>query len=351
MQPALSPEPRLDSGMMPFAETTPTRDNYWRSVILFGQNVASYKFALGQSLLELADRDRDQVPLEDLAVPFARHLCEHLKAVDKQSTSAQSRFLQARRAFNRGELSETHLIEQTVRLGFINVIDAFHVVNRGEIPIRFFVDERRGSTRGIRLTDELRQVHQDFQYRNLPFEVEARWRLVETAWELNLPRHALAVTYEPDGELLVVPGGNVRRRPITGARDALNGYQKGICFYCWRPIDVLRADVDHFLPHTLATSQIVPNIDGVWNLVLACKDCNRGPRGKFAQVPEGPYLELLHKRNEYLIGSHHPLRETLILQTGAAEADRSAFLREAWKEAVNLLIHLWRPEIAGAPAL
>ena len=100
-------------------------------------------------------------------------------------TSGRSRSA-ARRS--RGELSETQLIEQTVRLGFNNVIDAFNVVNRGEIPMRFFVDERRGSTRGIRLTDELRRVHQDFQYRNLPSEVEARWRLVETAWEMNLPR-------------------------------------------------------------------------------------------------------------------------------------------------------------------
>lgn len=28
------------------------------------------------------------------------------------------------------------------------------------------------------------------------------------------------------------------------------------------------------------------------------------------------YLQSLHKRNEYLISSHHLLRETLIMQTG-----------------------------------
>jgi hypothetical protein len=41
-----------------FTETTPTRENVWRSIILFGLNVASYKFAFGKSLLELADQDR-----------------------------------------------------------------------------------------------------------------------------------------------------------------------------------------------------------------------------------------------------------------------------------------------------
>jgi hypothetical protein len=210
------------------------------------------------------------VPLEELAVPFARHLCEHLRVSDKQGTSAQSRFLEACRARNRGELTPEQLIEQTARLGFNNVIDAFHVVNQGEVRVRFVVDERRQKPRGIRLTDELCQIREDFQYRNLPAEVEARWRLVETAWDLDLPRHVLAVTYEPEAEVLVVQGGKVRRRVIMGSRDALNGYQKGRCFYCQRDIDAGRADVDHFFPHTLLPQDVVPNIDGIWNLVLAC---------------------------------------------------------------------------------
>jgi hypothetical protein len=55
------------------------------------------------------------------------------------------------------------------------VIDAFHVVNQGDVPVRFFIDERRQPTRGIRLTDDLRQIRGAFQYRNLSAELEARW--------------------------------------------------------------------------------------------------------------------------------------------------------------------------------
>ena len=165
-------------------------------------------------------------------------------------------------------------------------------------------------------------MRQDFQFRNLPAELEARWRLVETAWDLNLARHVLAVTYEPEGALLVVEGGKVLRRAITGSRDPLNGYQKGHCFYCRRAIEAEHADVDHFLPHTILPFDVVPNIDGIWNLVLACADCNRGSPGKFARVLELQFLERLHDRNEFLIGSHHPLRETLVLQTGATEPER-----------------------------
>lgn len=59
------------------------------------------------------------------------HLCEHLKVADKQGSSAQSRFLDAYRAFYRGEATQEQLIEQTARLGFADVIDAFHAANQG----------------------------------------------------------------------------------------------------------------------------------------------------------------------------------------------------------------------------
>ncbi len=161
----------------------------------------------------------------------------------------------------------------------------------------------------------------------------------------------LAVTYEPQSNLLVVEGGKVRRRAITGSREALNGYQKGRCFYCRRAIEAGNVDVEHFLPYTLLLRGVVPNIDGIWNLVLACAECNRGPDGKFARVPELRFLERLSRRNEFLITSHHPLRETLMLQTGATEPDRRGYLQRAWDEAHSLLIHTWRPGTEEAPAL
>ena len=56
--------------MVDFLERSPTLDNYWRSIILFGRNVASYKFALAKSLLEFKQRGDDAVTLESLAEPF-----------------------------------------------------------------------------------------------------------------------------------------------------------------------------------------------------------------------------------------------------------------------------------------
>ena len=68
-------------------------------------------------------------------------------------------------------------------------------------------------------------------------------------------------------------------------------------------------------------------INGVANLVLACTDCNRGVNGKFAHLPALPLLQRLHERNEYLITSHHPLRETLLVQTGCSTRNANSFCR------------------------
>ena len=95
--------------MTGFVETSPTADAYWRSIILFGSNSATYKFALGKALLELAAGDQTFISLEDLAKPYTRSLVEHLRRTDRQGTAASSQFLSACRNFTRGEITEGEL--------------------------------------------------------------------------------------------------------------------------------------------------------------------------------------------------------------------------------------------------
>lgn len=161
-----------------------------------------------------------------------------------------------------------------------------------------------------------------------------------------------------------------RRKDVTSARGSLNGYQKGHCFYCYVPIDAANGtartegglillesakpglcDVDHFFPHALSSQVPGVNWDGVWNLVLACPDCNRGEGGKFARIPATEYLRRLNRRNEYLIGSHHPLRETLIAQTGETLQARWEYLKKVDRIATDLLPgERWKTEEREAPA-
>lgn len=330
-----------------FQNNNPKIENYWRSIILFGRNVASYKFALGKALIDLANEGKTQVSLEELSVPFSKHLCDHLKICDKQATSQGSKFLDACRNFNNNEISQTQLIETTEKLGFNNVLDAFHIVNQKEVPIRFFEVDRVNNKKKLILTDNVHLLKEIKFDDNLYQEIEARWRLVETAWDLSISRNLLSIKYDNNSNILFTKDSKLRRHNITSVRDALNGYQKGKCFYCFDDISVSGSDnlcdVDHFIPHMLQPYCNV-NLDGVWNLVLSCQDCNRGTNGKFALIPEQKYLERLYKRNEFLISSHHPLRETLIKQTGKTPEERRMFLLSMDKFAIELLLHRWKPQ-------
>ncbi|MGH3188670.1 MAG: HNH endonuclease [Streptosporangiaceae bacterium] len=274
-------------------------------------------------------------------------ICEHLLAEDRQSTSAQSRFLDACRSRNRAELDAAQLAEVTVRLGFTNVIDAFHISRGGEpTQTRFFIDERAGR-HGVTLTDELLELSNGLQAGVLPLEVDARWDLVQTSWGLGLGTRLVTVEITPDEDAvhLHVPP-RLRRGPITGVRDALSGYQDGRCAYCDTPftdIGTSRVAVDHVLPFVLMTRGWQDgDLHQVWNLVLACHACNSAKRDR---PPTGDWMPWLEKRGEYLIGSHHPLRETLISQLGPDLAHRHETLRRRHDTAIEMIRTPWIPPI------
>ena len=343
----------MADGIEVFKEQYPSLESYWRSIILFGRNVASYKFALSKSVLDIAPTGKTVITLEELADPFSRHICEHIANAPKQATSQNSRFLQACKDYNVGKITHQQLIDTTVSLGFNNVIDAFHNVNNSPVPVSFYTKDYQPGNKKIILTDDLFKLLETPYAQNFSIETESRWNLVETAWELGISRSLLDVRYDEEAEIFFV-NNSMRRKDVTSARGALNGYQKGKCFYCFDDITVSddetnTCDVDHFFPYTLQPFFPDVNLNGVWNLVLACPDCNRGTDGKFAKVPATKYLTRLHTRNEFLISSHHPLRETIIRQTGMTEELRRQFLMMVDQRAIDLLIHRW-DTLQKAPA-
>ena len=83
----------------------------------------------------------------------------------------------------------------------------------------------------------------------------------------------------------------------------------------------------------------------VWNLVLACYACNSAKRDL---PPDKDWMPWLVKRGEDLIGSHRPLRETLISQLGPDPARRRDTLRRRHAIAVDMTRFSWLPPIAKA---
>jgi hypothetical protein len=324
-------------------------ESQWRSLILFGKNSATYKFAFAKTLLELIDAETTSIKLSDLAVPFASYIVERLKQNDKQGNSHSSKYLDSCREYINGKTSLNELHRDTERLGFVNVIDAFQNVNGGVIPNQFYKKNYLEGRKEIIITDNLFKLRETVQYTNLNQEVEARWKLVETAWSLDINRNLLQVHYDQQDSLLYIQDNFMKRLNITSVRDALNGYQKGKCFYSFSDISINQSvsericAVDHFLPHVHKRHHHSEgaNINGVWNLVLADSEVNNDKR---ARIPERRFLERLFNRNEFYIESKHPLAETIINQTGTTRQQRIHFLEKQYNLAVELGIHNWKPK-------
>jgi hypothetical protein len=334
--------------MTQFQINDPSLESQWRALILFGKNSATYKFAFAKSLLELVDKETTKISLTELSKPFSKNIIEHLKENDKQGNSKSSSFLNVCRNHIKGEISDNELWSKTEKLGFVNVVDAFQNLNGAQIPDIFYEKNYKSGKKEIVIKDNLLKLKESFHFQNFNQEVEARWNLVETAWNLNLNPKLLEVKYDEDKSLFFLENDFMRRTDITSVRDSLNGYQKGKCFYSFQDISVVSGsanlcEVDHFFPHINKTihNEFGANINGVWNLVLANKDVNRN---KSAKIPEKRFLQRLFNRNEFYIQSKHPLAETIINQTGNTKQKRIEFLNKQYQLALNSAIITWKPE-------
>ena len=302
----------------------PSLESQWRAIILFGKNSATYKFAFAQALLELVGTQTTAIPLADLAEPFSRHLVRHLQKHDKQDSASSSKFLTACWRFIAQELSAAELLVQTEKLGFVNVVDALQVVHGEFVPRPFYQKHLVNGKPHLVLTGELLQLKESFHFQNFASEAEARWQLVETAWNLQLNPNLLEVQYDEAQGHLFVERQLLRRINITSGQAALNGYQKGKCFYSFRDIPIHSdspqlCQVDHFLPHLNKQAHLPANINGVRNLVLADRAINNA---KSARVSELRFSHRLYHHNEFFISSKHLLAETIVNQTGVTPQHR-----------------------------
>ena len=116
-----------------FVSITPTLEDYWRSIILFGRNTASYKFALASSLFHFGSKQNEEIKSQDIASIFSQHICDHLKVNDKQAVSTSNSYLDKCREYNAGKLDKDNLINATLSDGFRYVFDAFHNIPGGNL--------------------------------------------------------------------------------------------------------------------------------------------------------------------------------------------------------------------------
>jgi hypothetical protein len=136
-----------------------TKD-YWKSLILYGLNQATYKIALGKTLLNLCDQGYTVVPWDVLSKEFLQQYIHRLttgEALPQQSIPARrTRMEQIVSAYKSDKLSFDGAISEVGDTAFNDVIHRFHNLGRDESFRGMFYRFEFGTS--LILTDELHEI-------------------------------------------------------------------------------------------------------------------------------------------------------------------------------------------------
>jgi len=308
--------------------------------ILWGRNTRTYKFALGQALLDLARQGQESVPIDELAAPYALAMAQRAASSPQVGagtslgdedyltvlTREAPQTLAARQPTER-------LIAATARSMPGMVMQKFHnLPGPTQAPHQFYEIRKDRGTMLVQLTQPLIQVATDPLASSLDDELRARWSLVESAFDSQIGRSLVSkgAALSDDGVFVV---DRVRRAPVARSREALIGFQHARCFYCHEHLPQRGVDVDHVIPFHIMKNHPAwagPDLNAVWNLVVAHAGCNRGKGGKGARMPTLAEIRALHARNEAIIKSPHPLSKAITELAGTSEPRRIAFIQSAY---------------------
>ena len=156
-------------------------------------------------------------------------------------------------------------------------------------------------------------------------ELSSRWDLLEHAFEKTNNTDTLDI----DEYLRHIITG-VQRTNLTKLIPTLNGYQQNRCFYCGE--ELYDIEVDHVIPRQALRH------DEIWNLILAHELCNQS---KDDNLPPSHFLDNIIARNEFLIASAHPIKDTLIQQLGKTPSQRRQKIINEYQYAKGKIGRIW----------
>jgi 5-methylcytosine-specific restriction endonuclease McrA len=311
-----------------------------------GANSRTYKFALGSALLSIARDGREAVSIAELAEPYAMALARRVHRFPQgpaRTVMGKADFLGILAAESKLTVTTGSPTERLIAASVASmpgmVMQKFHNLRvLGDVPHTFYEVVGRGNDRVVRLTPDLASIATSADV--LRDELDARWSIVESSFDADIGRTLLdrGFVLSADGaQVLQAPLG---RAPVTSARAALSGFQHGRCFYCHELLTSIArgVHVDHVYPVALTRtgSWHGPDLNGVWNLVVACSSCNLS---KSSRLPTPDEIRALIDRNEAIMTSPHPLKRTLELTMAMPKGPvaSSATARLAFLQAVDTL--------------
>ena len=164
---------------------------------------------------------------------------------------------------------------------FRDVIPRFHNVRGGKIKARLFeFDPENYLKEGITIKPKARSFLKD-NHHTLDLLAIGGW-VKFTEKYTSAPK-----LFEK------IQGLKPNRLGLSDYRKFFLGHGKAKCFYCSNPLETT-PDVDHVIPWSYVAE------NKVWNLVLACKDCN-GSGGKSNRLPHGEFVKALIQRNNSIL--------------------------------------------------
>lgn len=297
--------------------------DYWKALILYGLNQATYKIALGKALLSLSAQGYNRVPWDVLAMEFFELYRGRLDVNDplpQQATPGRQTTMERIVAGFQLRKDIDTAVGAVQADAFDDVIPRFHnLAGLESIQGKFY---RFEFGRTLELTDELHMVREQ-QADALHAELDARWGLLEGAFLIAAGDQRLA----NDVRTIYLSGAH-KRKTLTGNIRFLQGYQGNACFYCGLEMRHEDIDVDHVLPR-----QVLQH-DEIWNLVLAHRACNLR---KLDNLVGEHFMLKLISRNENIMGSNHPWKKRISDMLGASPVARARKLRWHYENVKTVL--------------
>ncbi|MCG9626173.1 HNH endonuclease [Vibrio mediterranei] len=300
-----------------------TNEDYFKGIVLFGLNAATYKMALAQTLLEASREGKTELSWEDLSTNYFCAYRERLTANPMPQQGNPNRLTKMERIIKEhelGALTSNLAIDKVADTAFDDVVPRFQTIGSDKnIVASYFYDIEKGKK--LILKDSLLSLTEP-QINTLQQEVHARWGLLEGAFSINQTNFELANDIR---EIYLKDG--YERKALTHNIPFLSGYQGNVCFYCG---ETLGEDihVDHVLPR-----QVI-NHDEIWNLVLSHGDCNLL---KSDRLVGQHFVEKLISRNENIMGSNHPWKAKIQSALGSTPKRRASNLNKHYDNMKSVL--------------
>ncbi|MDX1401127.1 MAG: hypothetical protein R3245_04320, partial [Kiloniellales bacterium] len=200
-----------------------TASDYWKGIVLYGLNTATYKMALARCLLTFAKSGENLVQWDQLASSFYKEYRQRLLDHPMPQQAMRGRLTTLERIVKEetlGNINHSQAIENVASVLFNDVVPRFHTIGRdSEFAKNVFYETDFG--KNLRLKDNLLLLGEK-KFEELIDEVTSRWSLLEGAFSISQSQNQYILANDIR-DIYLKEG--YARTSLTPNKPFLEGYQ------------------------------------------------------------------------------------------------------------------------------